>query len=304
MKKNLCALAVIVTVLFLLSSCAAMQWVSSPRQPVITQLAGVPSLGIASYPARLGANDHVLVKVGGDYYTPIEVNGLTNKVAMRYTSPDAISKFSVNAQNLASLCRKVWVAELGNRDFDFTVLKGMKPGRIMGQSLTGDASAGGYQSVVDIPDPLTRKSFSADTMKSLGQKYKVDAIVIIDPRVYGEIGRVVPEFVEHPSGKQVRPGNFVLRGFVDYDYELYDAKTGVKITDSSQTKAEFDTMMGLQQLEDSIVDLNLTGEPDLSAYLNGPQFLPVYSGPMKAAMIPWLSLFKPHYLATLEEVKK
>jgi len=40
------------------------------------------------------------------------------------------------------------------------------------------------------------------------------------------------------------------------------------------------------------------------AFLRRPDFLNPYEGPMRTAMIPCITLFKPHYLATLEEVTK
>jgi hypothetical protein len=307
MKKNLGALLVVVTVVALLASCASMQWVSRPRPPVIGQLSNARSLGVAVYATRLKLSEHLLVKVGkGDYWAPTDVGAFANKVALRYTSPDAISKFAVNGDNLGALCRKAWVDEMGSADFDLSVLQGlMKPARVMSKSLSGEQVTGGYDSVVEISDALSRRAINAQTITSLGEQYKVDAILIIEPQVYGEVGKVVPEDAKNSSGgKKVKPGNFVLWGTVDYEYELYDAKSGAKITDSSATKSEFPSMISFHAGNDVAADLNVTKEPALDAYLNGPKFLDLYVAPAKAAVIPWVTLFKPHYLASFEEVKK
>ncbi len=285
--------------------CASMEWRAAPQAPIIKELGSVKSLGILSFTPVLPANRHILVKVDKTFYVATELDGVQNKVAMLYIAPDAVSAFFVNKANLAALCRDTGVAMIGGKEaLDYPVSKGFTISRVMGQPLTpesGGAGIAGYTAVTAITEVLDRQKVTAQDIVGLGAKYGVDAVLGLEPHVYGEIGQVSPLLSSSKFGKDVPVGTFILNAHVDYEYALYDARTGKKITDSFDMRAPYDT---LSNPDDDITDLGLRDVKTVSSFLGGSRYLELFGEPVKRALIPYLTLFRSCYVATLQEVEK
>jgi hypothetical protein len=295
-------------ILLAAAGCASLEWRTAPRAPAIKELGSVKSLGVFSFTPVLRPFGRFLIKSDKTFYVPIEIEGLRRKVALLYTSPEAITLFAANADSLATLCREVSSGEIGNTGaFDYDVSKGYARSRVMGRPLPEDSASPveegmrGYDFVAVITESFDRDAVTARNIIDLGESYGVDAVLGLELTAIGEIGRVSDQPSRETFGKDVPIGNFVLLVHVGYEYALFDAGTGAKITDSTDTRPEYST---LSKPEDAIVDLGTKDIDALSAFLSGSRYIDLFAEPMKRALVPYLTLFRSTYIATLQEVKK
>ncbi len=274
----------------LLWGCVTVEWRVSVQGPAIPQLGAVRALGIAVFDPVLKSNDHLLIKVGGAFYNPIDFDGVTNRVALLVLTPDAASKFAVSRESLSRACREVWVREIGTaRPFDYAQSRGTERARVMGQAPDGRAIPTGYDAVQAVPEPLGPMPASAAVAADLCRGYRLDALLAVEPVVYAEVGQVSSQRSDHAAGKEIDPGNFVLRAQVAYEYVLYDGRTGAVITDSSHTTPQYDTQ---QPPETWIVDLGPSNPRAIVGFLKSPGFLGALSQAMQEASKPYLTLFR------------
>jgi hypothetical protein len=305
MKSRLPIVTAAAVVLLALAACASMEWVSSPQPPVVKELAGVKTLGVACTAARTGANDHLLLKIGsGDFYNPIEITGVPYAVAILYDSPQAIKDFSVTPESLGALCRNVAVKLIADTgSFDYYQFKGLSVTRLMGRSIGGETAAGSYDTVVAIQDLVPVGSLTADAAARLGSSYGVDSILVIEPTVYGEIGQMTRQASKSGSmdSSAFKSGDFILRTWVKLEFRLYDGKSGAKISDSNAVKAQFDTMLPIGK---DVYPLPVSSLQLARALVLSADYLKLFTDPMQKGILPYLTLFRPVYLATLQKTEQ
>jgi hypothetical protein len=290
-----------------IAGCAAMEWRSAPREPAIKALQGAQSLGVFSFTPELSPFGRFLIKTEKHYYMAISVSWMKQKIALVYLSPEAMTDFSVNAEALAALSSAVTAREIGNADgFDYSVWKSGVNSRLLGAPLLEPSAeesgqTRGFDSVVAIGESFTRGSATPERIKGLGEKYGVDFLLGIKPAFIAEIGLVTDQRSTWDYGKEVPIGNFILMTQISLEYVLYDAGTGAKVTDSSATLPQFSTIVDPM---DNITDLGIKDMDELNAFLSGTGYIAKFEEPFKKALAPYLSLFRPLHVATLQEVKK
>jgi len=271
-------------------ACVSIRWSFSRQGPAIPELAAVHTLGVAVFDPVLKSNDHLLIKVGGPYYNPIDLDGVAEKVGLYVLAPDAASKFGVNRENLSRACREVWEQELGTvHRFDYALESGEKPARVLGETVDGEPLPTGYDAVRTVPEPIRREAASPAVIAELCRRYVVDALLCVEPSVYAEVGEVSSQASDHPLGREIDPGNFVLRAQVSYEYVLFDGASGAAVTDSARRKPQYDTR---RPPETWIVDLGPSNTQAIIGFLNGPGFLEKIEEAMREAAKPYLSLFR------------
>ncbi len=293
-------------VLLALAACASLEWVASPQPPLIKELSTVKTLAVACTTTRLAENDHLLVKVGrGDFYNPTEINGVGYLVSMLYSSPQAINDFSVNGDALSGLCRDTAVELIGGKgSFDYYMYKGLSVMRVMGQSIDGATPAGGYQKVVAVPQYLSPDPIAADQVARIGSDLGADAVLVITPKVYGEIGQLSTRQSKSsptPDLSSLKPGDFILRAWFTMDFRLYDGRSGVKIADSSGVKPQFDTLIGIGK---DVRPLNISNLAAAKSLVLSPDYLKLFKDPIKTGMLPYLTLFRPVFLGVMQKVEE
>jgi len=288
------------------AGCSTMEWRTTPRPPAIKELEGVRTLGVFSFTPVLRPYGRWLIKNTKYFYMPIQIPRVKYKVALLHTSPEAITSFAVNAENLAALCREVAAREIGNPgDFDYGVSKGWDKNRLMGRPLPdspADAEgAGGYDSVVVITETFNRGAITAEEVVGLGEAYGVDAVLGLEPAVIGEIGKLSDLRSLEDYGKDVAIGSFVLLTKMDYEFTLFDARTGAKMAESPETRPQYSTVA---YPDDNVTDLGTSDMDELSAFLSGSGYLELFDGIMTRALVPYLTLFRQIHVATLQKSVK
>jgi hypothetical protein len=274
----------------MLCACVTVQWRVSVQGPAIAQLDAVRALGIAVFDPVLKSNDHQLIGVGGAFTNPIDLDGVSARVALLVLAPDAASKYSANRESLSRACCEVWVNEIGAaRPFDYALSRGARGVRVLGQTPDGRAVPNGYDAVRAVPEPLGRAPLSAAFVTDLCRRHQVDALLGVEPSVYAEVGQVSSQESDRPFGKDVDPGNFVLRAQVSYEYVLYDGESGAAITDSSTCRPQYDTRL---PPETWIVDMGPSNPQAILGFLKGPGFLGALAQSMREACKPYLTLFR------------
>ena len=306
MKKKFPFISIAAFVLLILAACASMEWVSAPQPPLIKELSGVKTLAVACTTTRLAENDHLLVKVGrGDFYNPTELAGIGYLVSILYDSPQAINDFSVNGDALSGLVRDTALEMIGSRaSFDFIQLKGLSVMRIMGQSMDGATPAGGYKKVAAVPQLLSPDPLAADQVARIGSSLGAEAVLVITPTVYGEIGQLSNRQSNSsptPDLSALKPGDFILRAWFSMDFRLYDGRSGVKIADSAAVKPQFDTMIGIGK---DVRPLKMTSLAAAKSLVLSPDYLKLFQDPVKTGMLPYLTLFRPVFLASMQKVEE
>jgi hypothetical protein len=281
--------ALLFSALSMLCACVTVEWNVSVRPPAIPQLEAVRALGIAVFDPILRSNDHLLIRTGGAFYNPIDLDGVTARVALLVLAPDAAAKYAANPGSLSRACREVWVQEIGTaRPFDYALSRGAERARVLGQGADGRTVPTGYDAVRAVSEPLGRAPGSA-AVADLCRRYKVDALLGVQPVVYAEVGQVSSQQSDHAVGKDIEPGNFVLRAQVSYEYVLYDAQSGAAVADSSRNKPQYDTR---QPPETWIIDLGPSNPQAILGFLKGPGFLDAIASSMREASKPYLTLFR------------
>jgi hypothetical protein len=271
-------------------ACVSTEWSYSRQGPAIPELGAVRTLGIAVFEPVLKSNDHLLIKVGGAFYNPIDLDGVTTMVALLVLAPDAASKFAADRESLSRACLNVWEREIGTvRRFDYALSNGPKPARILGETAEGEPLPTGYDAVRAVTEPLSRAGASSAAVRDICRTYMVDALLAVEPSVYAEVGQVSSQQSAHELGRDIDTGNFILRAQVSYEYVLFDGKSGNAITDSSRRKPQYDTRL---PPETWIVDLGPSNPQAIMGFLKGPLFLEKLAHAMQEASKPYLSLFR------------
>ncbi len=307
--KKIITVAVVVAAALAVAGCASlgsMKLVATPSGPSIEQLAEVKRLGVASFEPVLRGNDHTIIVKAGQYYAPIEIDGVTRTVALLYKAPDAITQFAVNKDSAAKLCREVVARQLGMAgDFDYTVSgKGVAAVRILGRDPEGGAAIeSGYDAVKDIGQTLGRKQVTADAVARIAQASGVQAVLFVEPRLYGEVGLVTAAPSKSSFGKEVPQGNFILRGWAELDWALYDGASGKLLADASTVRSPYSFGPGFRP-EERIVDLAIRDVGAVNTFLAGPQYLKACDGMLRNALVTYLPMFRRVYLGQYVKVEK
>ncbi len=304
MEKKTFLVFAAVLVFLGLAGCASMEWRTESRPPAIKELEGVKTLGVFSFTPVLRPYGRWLIKTG-TFNTPIQIPRLRYKVALLHTSPEAITDFAVNPENLAGMCREVAAREIGNPgDFDYEVSQGWDKSRLLGRPLPAsdaEEGAGGYDSVIVITETFKRGAITAEDVVGLGQAYGVDAVLGLEPTLIGEIGKLSDQRSQEDYGKNVPIGNFVLLTKVDYEFTLFDARTGAKMAESPGTRPQYSTVA---RPDDNVTDLGISDMNELNAFLSGSGYLELFDGILTRALVPYLTLFRKTHVATLKKVEK
>jgi hypothetical protein len=182
--------------LCLLGACSSLGGKPLPGASIISELASKERLGIAAGVSHLGANEHALRRTGGSLSEPIDLEGVSHLVAILSAAPDAASRYAVTAASLAAMSRRIWMEEIG-------------PGRAR-----------------EIEDPAVSLTAPEDLMRDLAARHGVDAILVLEPSVYAEVGYVTEQDSASPFGRDIPVGNWLLRVLVAHELALFDAETG------------------------------------------------------------------------------
>ena len=296
--KNLPGATAVIACLAALCACVSVQWTFSVHGPAIAELRETRTLGIAVFDPVLMSNDHLLPGGGGEFTGPVDIDGVTARVALLVRAPDAASKFAVNQDGLARACLDAWMAEIGTaHPFDYALSRGVTMGRVLGQDAAGEVVPTGYEMVRAVPGTLGRE-VSAAVVRDICRRYAVDALLAVEPSVYAEVGQVTTQQSEHAIGMEIEPGNFILRAQVDCGYVLFDGRSGNVITDSARMAPQWDTV---RPPETWIVDLGPSNPPAITGFLDGPRFPPLFSAPMREAVKPYLTLFRSCVVAVRKQ---
>jgi hypothetical protein len=272
-----------------LCACVSTQWTYSVQGPAIPELRETRTLGIAVFDPVLQSNDHLLVRVGGPFTSPVDVDGVTAKVALLVLAPDAASKFAVDPEGLARACLDAWVVEIGTAHrFDYALSNGMNLSRVLGQTASGEVVPTGYETVRAVPRTFAR-DVSATVISDVCRAYAVDDLLVVEPSVYAEVGQVSTQQSEHAIGMEIDAGSFILRAQVDCRYVLFDGRSGTAITDSTRSKPPYDTE---RPPETWIFDLGPSNPQAIAGFMNGPRFPRMFTQPMREAVKPYLTLFR------------
>jgi hypothetical protein len=306
MKRSFPVISLAAVILMALAACASLEWVSSPQPAVIKELSTVKTLAVACTTARLAENDHLLVKIGrGDFYNPTDLNGVPYQVSILYESPHAIGDFSVKGDALAALVRDTAAGLIGDTgSFDYPQVKGLSMTRVMGRSIDGATPAGSYEKVLTIPDLLSPDPLPADQVARLGSTYGAQAVLVITPTVFGEIGQLSTRTSRSGGSMDnasLKPGDFILRAWFKMEYRLYDGRNGAKIADSTGVKPQFETMIGIGR---DVYPLQISTLPAAKALVLSPDYIKLFKDPVKTGMLPFLTLFRPVFLGTVQKAEQ
>jgi hypothetical protein len=280
----------LVACLSMLSACLSTEWSATSQGAAIAQLAAVRSLGIAVFDPVMQPSGRLLIGTGGVFSAPVDVDGVTHTVSLLATAADASSIPAVNRDGIAQACLLVWVGEIGTAHrFDYQLSRGMMPARILGETAEGQPVPTGYDKVRAVPERLSRADASETRIRDLCRQHGLDALLAVEPSVIMEAGQVSPQPSEHPLGREIDPGNFILRSEVRYEYVLFDGRTGAAITDSTRCRPQYDTQ---RPPEAWIVDLGPSNPRAVMGILNGPGFPSGLTRSMREALKPYLTLFR------------
>jgi hypothetical protein len=147
------------------------------------------------------------------------MEGVTHMVALLAPAPEAASRFAVTPASLDAMWRKIWTQGIGPvQDFGFV-----------------GADAPGAE--------------LADLAALLG----VDALLLVQPSVYAEVGRVTEYDSGSPYEKDIPSGSVVLRTIVTCRFQLFTAETG-KVTGADGLATALGLLPGGEE-EDRIFEL-------------------------------------------------
>ena len=283
-------LSLLVACLSMMCACVSTEWSFTRQGPAIPELCAARSLGIAVFDPVLKPNEHPLVRTGGAFYCPVDIDGVTHTVALLVPAPEAATRFAGNQENLARVCLQVWEREIGTAHrFDYPLSRGLMLARLLGQTAEGDAVPTGYDTVRAVPERLSRAGATEVAVRDLCRQYGLDALLAVEPSISAEVGQVSSCQSEHSLGKEIDPGNFILRAQVTYEYVLFDGNAGTVITDSTRSTPQYDTQ---QPPESSVFDLGPSNPRATMSLLNGPGFLGRLTWSMQEALKPYLTLFR------------
>jgi hypothetical protein len=265
--------------------------------PGIAELARFKTLGIATFDPVLPGNEHALRKNDGDFYEPVDVEGVASSVAILCKAPEAASRFAVTPAVLAKMCRQVCVKEIGETHaFEYTLGRGLRIDRILGSTPGGEAIAPGYSEVKEIAEPFgSWGSAEGSRIRALGSRHGVAGLLVLEPSVYAEVGRVVEQAAQSSFGREITVGNFVLRTAVSYRYALFDARTGSCVTTSDRTPPAYDTSA---RPEDLVIDLGPSAARLILDFMATREYASLFAQPLREALKPYLSLFRACVIAT------
>ncbi|MGA2480513.1 MAG: hypothetical protein ABSG63_17315 [Spirochaetia bacterium] len=269
------AIAAIAAPLCLLAACTTTGMAHVRAVPAIPELASIRRLGIAACTPRLAENEHVLRRTDGGLFDPVDLEGVSHLVALLSPSPDAASRFSVTPASLAASCRRIWVKEVGSAHaFD-----GETGPRGDGQR------AAGLEEVKGIGDPGVCLDASQEEMRALAACHGVEALLVVEPSVYAEVGYVTEQESGSPFGKDIPVGSFLLRTVISYAFALFSAETG-NITTSLEMPG-----VALPGAETCLFDLGPMTSRQLLSFMNTEDYAELFEQALREALKPLLPLF-------------
>jgi hypothetical protein len=268
------AVAAIAAPLCLLAACTSTGRVQPV--PAIPELASIKSLGIEACTPRLADNEHVLRRIDGCLFDPVDMEGVSHLVAILSPSPEAASRFSVTPASLAATCRRIWVKEVISA---YAVESETGP--------RGDGPhAAGLEEVKDIGDPGICLEASREEMRALAARHGVEALLVVEPSVYAEVGYVTEQESGSPFGKDIPVGSFILRTVISYAFALFSAETG-KITTSLDVPGA-----ALPGAETCLFDLGPMTPRQLLSFMDTEDYAGLFEQALREALKPLLPLFR------------
>jgi hypothetical protein len=253
MKSRLTAVAGIALPLCALAACVS-------GKLLMNEPAFSGSLGIAAFTPVMMESEQLPWETEGAFFDPIDIEGVTHMVSILCPSPDAASRFSVTASTLASMCRKIWVKEIG---------------RIRSEAK-------------DIGDPSVRRDSEQCALREIAERWGVIALLLVEPSVCAEVGHVTEQASRSPFGKDIPVGNCLLRIMISYQFWLFNAQAGRLATSAGQ----------FSDAETCLYDLGPMIREQVIAFMNTEAYSALFEQALRKALKPLLPLFRTSVEAT------
>jgi hypothetical protein len=260
MKSRLTAIAGIALLLCALAACVS-------GRPLIKEPVFAGSLGIAAFTPVMMESGQLLWETEGAFFDPLDVEGVTHMVAILSPSPDAASRFAVTASSLASMCRKIWVEEIGQS----------------------------RSAVKDIEDPGVRRDSEQCALREIAERSGVSALLVVEPSVCAEVGQVTEQSSRSPFGKDIPVGNSLLRIVIFYRFWLFNAETGRPAPSADRPAG---TAGQFSDAETCLYDLGPMTRQQVVAFMNTEAYSALFDKALRKALKPLLPLFRTSVEAT------
>ena len=119
-------------------------------------------------------------------------------------------------------------------------------------------------------------------MRALAACHGVEALLVVEPSVYAEVGYVTEQESGSPFGKDIPVGSFLLRTVISYAFVLFSAETG-KITTSSDVPGA-----ALPGAETCLFDLGPMTPRQLLSFMNTEDYAELFEQALREAVKPLL----------------
>jgi hypothetical protein len=278
--------------LCVLAACASGEWRYARSGPGIAALASVKRLGIAVCPPRREAFGHALRRTSGALCDPVEVEGVSRRVAV--LAPNAAARGPRAAESLAAACRRICAQEIGSsRPFDYAVACGVIPVRILGQWPGGAVLPCGYDTVKIIDEWLDGMTASSEQLRDLGSRAGIDALLVLRPAICAELGMIVDQASEDPYGMDVQPGSWLLMTAASWRYALFDTGTGCLLAGSAGGTHDQPATEEVR-----IIDMGPKSISRVTAFMGTDSCEALFEEALRDALKPLLPLFRCCVIAT------
>lgn len=235
MKRTILILSILTTLLlcicFWFLSCGTL--VTVKEDPFAGGTQTIQNVGVARFAITLKGNPHALMKIGDAEEHSIigGISGIQTICTVVVKAPDALKNYAVTKSSLGKINQDAWIEILSGKDYNITLIEGLMTIHKFSNKSPDGMTVDGYSSVVPI-DEILGTSESSSTIREIGEAYPVDAVLAGEAEVLAEILRSTGE-TDPDKDDQDRTffrNEFIINFNVYYDWVLYDAKSGDKIS--------------------------------------------------------------------------
>jgi len=310
MKKRTVMYSLLTALALITAGCLNLTYVTEQSAPAIRLMATSGTVGIVPFNVTIEMNHHILATIGdmeGAILVGETYGGVDKQVMVVVKAPDAATRYYVTADKLSILGRDVWADYLsGNQPFDYTgVDDHWRMERIMSQDEAG-VPMSGFPETVAVSERLFSLNASPPVVRDLAGRYGVGALLACDMTVYAEVIKATDEENEDPAGPAGRVSlardQYAVTVEIDYEWALFDGRTGEKIADSTVIPLKF---FNPENADKTIfpLPLSIRRPYELERFLASREYETYFRQSIVNELQPYLYLFTPHYRGHYVEVE-
>lgn len=311
MKSRSVSLALMSLAALLFVGCANLQLVVSRTDPAVPEMAAAQTVGIAQFTVVAEGSRWITMRVGNEEGASIiggaDYPGSDKVVQIVVSAPDAATRYYMTKDRLASLTQDVWAQYLsGSAPFDYQgVNEKWQAEKIMSSDPEGNAVTG-FPRIVKIRETVDPFRDSGTSVAGIAKNYGVDILLAGTVRVYAEAVKATdkPITTAGMDTVELEPGQYAVRVEINYDWALFDGKTGRKITDSDRSKLKFFNPDRPSSFLFPLSSMSVRGKLDLEKLMASSEYQNLFEQGMNTRIVPYLYFFVPHFKGTYEEIKE